>query len=185
MTIYVWARVLAFVTLFAPSALAERYLTPAEAQRVIFPEATRFDDETVRFTPQSSSAVSKLSGTKVMNRGHRIWWAYKGDELLGVVVMDHVLGKHEIIDYAVGIGDQGKVQQVEILEYRESHGYEIRSPKWREQFRGKTAKAPLKLNSDIYNISGATMSCRNVTEGVKRVLAMYEVVLRPRVSSAQ
>ena len=71
------------------------------------------------------------------------------------------------------------MQQVEILEFRESHGMEVRGEKWREQFKGKNAGSKLKLNDDIYNISGATISCRQVTEGVKRVLATYDQVVRP------
>jgi Na+-transporting NADH:ubiquinone oxidoreductase subunit NqrC len=34
------------------------------------------------------------------------------------------------------------------------------------------------LNEGITNISGATLSCRHVTEGVRRVLATYEVCLK-------
>ncbi len=58
-----------------------------------------------------------------------------------------------------------------------------RQPKWRDQFKGKTASARFKLNDDIYNISGATISCRHVTEGVKRVLVTYERVVRPRLAA--
>jgi hypothetical protein len=40
-------------------------------------------------------------------------------------------------DYAVGIAANGKARQIEILNYRESHGYEVRLPAWRKQFVGK------------------------------------------------
>jgi len=35
-----------------------------------------------------------------------------------------------------------------------------------------------KLGSDIKNISGATLSSKHITDGVKRVLAMYELALK-------
>ena len=41
------------------------------------------------------------------------------------------------------------------------------------QFVGKTSASPLKVNGDIRNISGATLSSMHVTEGVKRILAAY------------
>ena len=63
---------------------------------------------------------------------------------LGCVVVDKVIGKVELIDYAVGIGADGAVRQVEILSYRESHGSEMRLPAWRRQFVGKTAAAALQ-----------------------------------------
>ena len=46
------------------------------------------------------------------------------------------------------------------------------------QFVGKTSQSPLKLDRDIKNISGATLSCRHVTDGVKRLLAFYEIALK-------
>ena len=170
---------IAIVTVWAlGSARAERYLTVTEVQKLCFPDATRFEQKTLRYTPDQSRAIEKRSGVKMPTR-YRVWLAHGGDGVAGVLFVDQVIGKHELIDYAVAITPEGAVRQVEILEYRESHGSEIRGVKWRAQFRGKTGEAALKLNKDIYNISGATMSCRHVTEGVKRVLATFEVVVRP------
>lgn len=49
---------------------------------------------------------------------------------------------------------------------------------WLAQFVGKTSASPLRLNGDIRNISGATLSSTHVTEGVKRILAAYGNRLR-------
>jgi hypothetical protein len=90
----------------------------------------------------------------------------------GIFVADHVVGKHLYIDYAVSIVG-GHVHRVDILAYRESYGGEVRSPSWLAQFVGKTAGSPVKVGSDIRNISGATLSSIHVTEGVKRILTAY------------
>jgi len=164
-------------------ALAERYLSPVEAQKVCFPQADRFEEQTVRLTPEEARAVEQKAGAKVRSRESKIWLARKGTNLLGVLVLGHVFGKHDVIDYAVALSPDGKVLQVEILEYREHYGGEIRSPKWREQFKGKSAASKVKLNDDIYNISGATISCRNVTDGVRRDLATFELVVHPRLAA--
>jgi hypothetical protein len=70
------------------------------------------------------------------------------------------------------------VKQVEVLSYRESHGHETRLPAWRRQFVGKTAAAPLQVGEDIANISGATLSCTHVTEGVRRIVAVLDLARR-------
>jgi len=160
---------------------AERYLSADEARKLAFPAADVVEELTVRFTPAESAAIEKKCGLKPRNAGNRCLLARSGTNLLGVLVLDQVLGKHEMIDYAVAIAPDGKVLQVELLEYRESQGREVRSAKWRGQFKGKSPDSPLRLNKDIYNISGATISCRSVTEGVRRVLATFEVVLKPRL----
>ena len=164
------------------SARAERYLTSAEAQKVCFPRATRFEEKTFRYTSDQIRAIERQSGVKVRGRSGRVWLAFESEQLTGVLFLDHVIGKHEFIDYVVAITPDGKVQQIEILEYRESHGGQIRGAKWRAQFRGKTTNSRLKLNDDVYNISGATMSCRHVTEGVRRLLATFDIVVGPALS---
>jgi Na+-translocating ferredoxin:NAD+ oxidoreductase RnfG subunit len=88
-----------------------------------------------------------------------------------------VIGKHEFINYAVALDATGAVRQLEILDYHESYGGEVHLPGWRRQFVGKHHGSPLQLNGDIKNISGATLSCGHVTDGVRRLLATYALVL--------
>jgi len=41
---------------------------------------------------------------------------------------------------------------------------------------GKKPGERLRLGKDIQNVSGATLSCRHITDGVTRLLATYEVL---------
>ena len=157
---------------------AEDYLSIEAAQRLAFPTAERFTEAHVVFQPDQIAAIERLSGQKVRARGQQVWRAEAGAHLLGYFIVDYVIGKHLVIDYVVALDPQGRVLQVEILTYRESYGSEIRDAAWREQFVGKTLRNPLKLDQDIRNISGATLSSRHVTEGVKRVLAFYATCLQ-------
>lgn len=124
-------------------AKATVYFTTQQAQHAIFPGAS--------FTATSKPGVWRTSGG-------------------GFFVVDHVIGKHETITYAIGINANGTVKQIEIMEYNESYGYEVRQASWRRQFIGKSASSPMQFNVDIKNISGATLSSKHITEGVRRVL---------------
>ena len=95
-------------------------------------------------------------------------------------MLDQVIGKHEIINYAVALDAAGAVRQLEILDYHESYGGEVHLPAWRRQFVGKKHGAPVEIDKDIKNISGATLSCTHVTEGVRRLLSTYALVLAPQ-----
>jgi Na+-translocating ferredoxin:NAD+ oxidoreductase RnfG subunit len=163
------------------SARAERYLTTVEAQKVLFPHGEQFEKRITKLGPEQSKEIEKRSGTKPPTSGTSYWLVRDGTSILGVFVLDQVRGKHNIIDYAVAVTPGGSVMGVEILEYREKYGGEIRNRSWRDQFKGKTASDALKLHDDIYNLSGATISCRHVTEGIRRVLATFDLSIRPEL----
>ncbi len=146
-----WTAPAAAVVSLTSSAYAVQYLSIPEAQKLAFPSATRF----------------------VETQAGRVWKAQAGDRVIGQFVFDRVIGKHLFIDYAVALGPGGQVQRVEILQYRESYGGEVRQGSWLAQFIGKTRGSSLELNRDIRNISGATLSSLHVTEGVKRILGLY------------
>ncbi len=174
-----WLTPAAALLAAAPCSYATSYLSVADAQKEAFPEADQFAPNNIIFTPGQISAIQSAAGQKIMSRGQQVWKAMRGGKLQGYFILDYVIGKHLAIDYAVALSSSGEVRRVEILTYRESYGGEIRSADWRKQFVGKTVRSPLSLNDDIRNISGATLSSRHVTEGIKRILATYEVCLKP------
>lgn len=151
------------------SAFAVDYLSADQAARLMFADADRFESRSLTL---DAAALAQLEaqGVKPRSAQWTVRQAFKGSTVLGWVVVDEVIGKFELISYAVGLGTDGSIRQVEILSYRESHGHEIRLPAWRRQFVGKSAGAPIKLGDDIANISGATLSCSHVTDGVRRIV---------------
>jgi Na+-translocating ferredoxin:NAD+ oxidoreductase subunit G len=155
---------------------AAEYLTKAEALKVLFNEADEFRDKSVTFSDEQIDKIKELSGVRQRSKTITISQALKKGKLLGVVIIDEVIGKHEYITYATGISSESQVTGVEIMSYRETHGGEIREAGWRKNFKGKKLSDKFKLDVDIPNISGATLSCRNVTDGVKRLLAIQQVL---------
>jgi Na+-translocating ferredoxin:NAD+ oxidoreductase RnfG subunit len=162
----------------APSgAFAVDYLTADQAAKLMFPEADSFEARTVAL---DAAQLQQLAAQGV--RGRSASWAVRvarrAGATLGFVVTDDVIGKVELISYAVGMALDGSVKQVEILSYRESHGFEIRLPAWRRQFVGKDGTAAIRVGEDIANISGATLSCAHVTDGVRRIVAVMALARR-------
>ena len=148
---------------------AATYSTADEVAHRAFKSATAFADVLVAPSPDEAAALAAPGGAP---RGAlRTIEARQGDTVLGRVIVDSVVGKFELIDYAVALDPAGKVLAVEILTYREGHGSEVRLPAWRNQFVGKSAADPVHIGSDISNISGATLSCTHVTDGVHRLVA--------------
>lgn len=173
-----WLTVLALpMTVMAAPGFATEYLAIEQAQQLIFGDADAFVEHLVTLTDVDKDNIKKLSGKKQRWDQQRIWQAKKQDQNLGWFIVDNVVGKHEFITYGVGISTEGHVVGVEIMIYRETHGDEVREQLWREHFTDKTLNDAFKLNNDIPNITGATLSARNLTDGVKRLLALHKAVL--------
>ena len=159
------------------SAFATQYLTAEQAQKVMFPDATEFKSATLQLTLDQMQQIEKLVGLPARSAAWRTAMAYKDGKLIGYIVLDDVVGKFELISYAVGLLPDASVKQIEILNYRESHGAEIRNTNWRQQFVGKSASAGLRIGEGISNISGATLSCTHVTDGARRIAAVAQVAM--------
>ena len=164
------------IMLVAP-AYATDYLTVAQAQAELFPAADTFTEQNFLLTKDQLKAIKKQSGVRQRDPSPPIWRVASGGTLLGWFFVDEVIGKHEFITYALAVSPQGSVLGLDILSYRETHGGEVREADWRAHFQGKTLDDPLKLGKDVPNISGATLSCRNLVDGVKRLLVIREMIL--------
>ena len=173
-----WLAVLALptVAICAP-AFAVDYLTVEQAQKVLFAQADNFVDKSVTLTDAQRDRIKQLSGMRQRWDKQKVWRAEKNGQPLGWFIVDDVVGKHEFITYGAALSTDGHVLGIEIMSYRETHGGQIINAEWRANFVGKTLQSPFKLDEDIPNISGATLSCRNVTDGVKRLLALQQVAL--------
>jgi hypothetical protein len=149
------------------------YLSVEQAQALMFPGAT-FQSDTRTLTNEQVKAIEHASGVNVRSKQLKAWRVSTG----GWFIVDEVVGKHEFIPFALGLDDSGAVQSIEILEYREAYGGQIREADWRKQFVGKKPGTKLQLQKSIRNISGATLSCKHITDGVNRLLATYEVAIK-------
>jgi hypothetical protein len=168
-----WLAVLGAASVLPPQVLiAADYLTLEDAQRALFPQAERFVEVALALSPAQRERVAALAGAQPPHRSLRAFRAVRGEQPLGYVFIDEVIGKQDFITYAAAIGP------LEVLSYRESHGGEVRSEAWRRQFAGRADLDALKVQTDIKNIAGATLSCEHVTQGVRWLVALWQVALR-------
>ena len=163
------------VTAMVAPALADAkiHIGIEVAQQRLFPGA-KLIHSPVLLTEAQREKMRSLSSVREPFKGERVWRTEQGEWF----IVDEVLGKHEMVKYALAINANGTIKGIEIMEYVESYGYEVGEASWRNQFVGKGSDATLKLNQDIKNVSGATLSCKHVTDGVKRLMVMYEIALK-------
>ena len=176
-----WMSALGSLAAAAPVqvVVATEYLSVEAAQKALFPQADRFNEVVLSLSPAQRERVVALAGQQPPHRSLRVFRAQHADQPLGFVFIDEVIGKEDFITYAVAIDASGHLSAPEVLAYRESHGGEIRNAAWRQQFAGRQGLDHLRVQTDIKNIAGATLSCEHVTEGVRWLTALWQVALQP------
>lgn len=168
-------------------AFAAVFMDIEQARKLLLPAAVSFAGWNPPLDDAALAAIAQASQTRVPRGFNPLGWfgLDAQGKRVGYVLADRVIGKYELIDYAAGFAADGTVTQVEILAYRESHGAEIRNLAWRRQFAGRKGPAQMRMGDDIRNISGATLSCQHVTEGMQRLGAIVaaEAARPPRSGS--
>ena len=76
----------------------------------------------------------------------------------------------------------GKIENFEVLVYRESHGWEIRYPFFTRQFRGAELDERQQLTRSIDGISGATLSVNAVTRLTRLALFLDGATEQPEAA---
>jgi len=174
-----WLGTLAALASVPVPVIAAEYLSVEGAQRALFPQADHFTEVVLALSPGQRERVAALAGAQPPHRSLRAFRALHAEELLGFVFIDEVIGKEDFITYAASVDLQGRLGPLEVLSYRESHGGEIRNESWRRQFAGRAELQALRASTDIKNIAGATLSCEHVTQGVRWLVALWQVALQP------
>jgi Na+-translocating ferredoxin:NAD+ oxidoreductase RnfG subunit len=176
----------ASVVVVAPSAaLADQtYLRDADVPKAMFPESTGAERKMLELSAGELAALSQKLGRRVDVAKYPYIEVRKQDEALGLVFILDVVGQSRPITFAVAIGPDGRIRDLQVMVYREPQGEQIQDARFRRQFAGKRAQDPVALGRDIDAISGATISSRAATYAAKKALGLWDV-LRTRAGGPQ
>lgn len=164
---------------FSSNAFAEELKKVDGALREMFPKAVDFSRQTIRLSEDQIRGIEQAAHMTfegkhadevtvhvVLEQNHAVGYAFE----------DTVMGKWGLIHYLVGLDTGGMIFQIIILDYQEIRGRPIARRRFLRQYQGKTVNDPLQLYKDIDGITGATISSNSLTEGVRKILYIYEFI---------
>jgi hypothetical protein len=161
----------------ATGAEAKVFFSRSEALALAFPEADRIEDEPILLGDEQAGRIEALARSRLESRLVRVYTGYRGGELLGYAFIDVHNVRTLPEAFLVVLSPQGEVRALRVLAFHEPLEY-MPSARWYRQFEQKSLAAPLRLGGDVHGIVGATLSARATTQGVRRALALYEVVVQ-------
>src|SRR3989304_2874106 len=148
------------------------YLTEEQALTLIFPDCDRILTDELILTAEEKGNLEKLLNRRLFEDGFKVYAGEKDGVIKGDAVVTEEIGKFHPFTFIVGVKLDGEINNIAVLVYRESRGGEIVKKRFLYQFIGKSFKDPIRINKDIINITGATMSVQCMCAGVRKVIAV-------------
>lgn len=155
---------------------AEVFCGVDEALSMLLPGAADIKEEVKALAPELKSAVQKNAGVEFDPQFDKELHFYVSKE--GTAVLDTVKGKWGPIKFMMAFDKEGKIKDIVVLELTERRGKPVKDRKFLDQYIGKSTADPIKLKKDIKGIAGATISSRQMTDGIRKLLYIYEELYR-------
>ena len=161
--------------LTAAPARARVLLSQKDALALAFPEGTKLERKTAFLTDAQAAAAETAAGGKIDSK---VWTYYVGTSSSGAAGTAY-FESHKVRTmneaFMVVLNPDATVRFVEILSFAEPDEY-LAPKKWLGQFQGKSLGEELMIRRGLRNITGASITSDAVTRGVRRVLAVHQVL---------
>ena len=158
----------------APARAEVAYFTTRSVLSAFFPKSERVTYRTLVLDGATRARLAHRLGYSPALDRYTVFLATTRGKIDGYAVIDEEKGLHQPITFATKLSPQGAVERVEIMVYREPRGDEVRDPRFRKQFEGRTTRDEMRVGRDIDAVSGATISSASLAVGVRRATVLVE-----------
>lgn len=155
--------------------LAQSFIQKSEARlQELYPNLKNLEFRKYKIDAQSKLELEKKERQRFF-RDELYTWKFQIDSINYYAVLDNVKGKVQAITFLTLFTDDLKVYFVDVLKYRESHGYEVKRRSFLDQF-SKNNSSYYKINHNIDGISGATISVTSMTKGMNKISGLFKQI---------
>lgn len=156
--------------------IEEVYLTLDQALKTVLPQSEEILAQEISLTPEQQQKVDAYSGRPIQTPNLTVYVGKSGGKIDGYALVTQEIGMYKPITSMVGIDSQGRVQEVAVMVYRESRGGDIQRKRFLSQYKGKRFGDPVRIQKDIINVTGATLSVRSMNVQVRRAVAVVHLL---------
>jgi Na+-translocating ferredoxin:NAD+ oxidoreductase subunit G len=156
---------------------AEVYLAKDEALAVAFPAGTTVDKRTA-FLTDAQLADLKAAGVELDSKMFTYYRGLRGSEVVGYAVIDSHVVRTQPEAFMAVLRPDGTIERVVMLAFYEPPEY---APKenWLAQFQGRKAgESGFRLGRDVHGITGATLTSNAIAGSLRKIAALYGLVMR-------
>lgn len=160
-------------------AQAKVFHSREEALALAFADADRQETKTFFLSEEEVQRVAVLATAPVDSKLATFYVGYKAGQIVGYAFIETHLVRTLPEAFLVVLSPSGVVQKLFVLAFYEPEEY-LPSDRWLRQFDQKALGPELQLRRDIHGVAGATLTSRAITNGVRKVLALFQVLIQER-----
>jgi len=157
-------------------ARAKVFYARDEALVLAFPNADRTEARNFFLTPEQHSAIETRARAPLESNLVTVYVGYRGDQRVGYAVLDTHVVRTLPETFLVVLTPDGQIANTHLLAFYEPLEY-LPGERWVGQFGGKRLGDDLVVGRGVAAITGSTLTSRAVTDGIRRALGIYAVLL--------
>lgn len=163
--------------LLASAAPAKVFYAKDEALHLAFPDADKIEARDLFLTAAQRAAIEERAKSKLDSDLLTVYVGQRDGVVQGYAMLDTHTVRTLPETFLIVVSPQGTVAATHLLAFYEPLEY---SPpgRWLEQFHDATLTDDLRIGRGIVAITGSTLTSEAVTGGVRRALAIYDVMLK-------
>ena len=174
-TVVGWC-ILAFLFGASPEGFGKVYYSKTEAMELAFGDASQTEMMSLFLTEQQVGQVEKTARVKLESALFTFYQGTRSGKVLGYAAIESHTVRTKPETLLIVLSPEGELRQIEVLAFQEPPEYQP-SGLWFAQFYRK-ALAQLDFNAEVQGITGATLSAQSALNSVRKVLAIYNIVVK-------
>lgn len=168
--------VLGFVLMGSAFAQAMVIYSKEEALEIAFPLAQEVVAKSFFLTSDELAQVTEKARVKMDSKLVTFYVGYAEGIPQGYAFIETHIVRTFPETFLVVISPGGTVEKLVVLAFYEPPEY-LPSDRWLKQFSDKRLSTGMRLRRGIHGIMGSTLTAQAATSGVRKVLALFELLI--------
>ena len=149
-------------------------ITREEALASAFPDAS-VADERIFLTDEQAERIEAISRVDLSGKLYARYVVSRNGMVVGRAYIDTHQVRTKKESLLVSLDASGRVQRIDVTVFLEPPEY-IAGPSWMRHFYDKPLDGDLAIQRSIRPIAGATLTAYAISEAIRRVMAMDQVL---------
>lgn len=160
---------------FVGTAMAKIYYSKQEAMELAFGKDAQVEMLPLFLTERQRQTIERLARTKLDSGLYTFYVGKRDGKIIGYAAIETHTVRTKPETLLIVLTPDGQLRRIEILAFHEPPEYQP-PPHWFAKLLGLPIEE-LRLGGGVEGITGATLSARAALDSVRKVLAVFQVVI--------